>query len=129
MNVSELPEGRNLGPADEISEALYRLSRVTMLEGMECFRFFDIIEGADRSGRVFFQNQPDPSIPVVDLGERSFSALAVELFRHIPQARYSPEEHSDPDAIKGWDFKEAMIGGQPALVAWATWIITKRSHL
>jgi hypothetical protein len=125
MRYSDLPTSKCLGTATNEQELVKLLIEITE-NSNKPFLYFDIIEGSDRSGRMFFQEKPPPSSSAVEM-PRPFitNDLAKELFKSdfMKVVRYAPSDRPDKsNGKKGWEIHSAQLEGKLVVIVWAAWI-------
>lgn len=125
MKKSDLPTAELVGGASDV-RGLINLLRQASTFHIVPFTHFDVITGAEESGRILIQSQPLPSFasPVpfhrpMDLGELAESFFK-ELF--LREVRYNPAKPNSPGLKKGWRVSVVREGGASFPVLWATWM-------
>lgn len=117
MDISKVPKTEVLGRTASAAQAAMWLAQVLLPGG--AFTHFEPVYGADRSGRVLYQQRTPNSARF----PHPFSEveIMVEFERLKHEMRYRPREVSDQR--RGWSVETAMIDGKPAAIVWCDWVM------
>lgn len=125
MKKSDLPTAELVGGASDV-KSLVRLLRQASSFPLVPFTHFDVITGAEESGRILIQSQPFPSFasptPLyrpMGLGEVADSFFKEPFLREV---RYDPAKPNSPGLKKGWRVCVVREGGISFPVLWAAWM-------
>lgn len=120
MHVSELPTGKLVGRTFQpvmLAKFLKDASRHAHIP----FTHYDIISGAERSGRVLFQSGAKPSATAITL-PLPFGAedIASKFFNQslLRESRFDPKE-APPGKTKCWEVLSTE--DKQCVVVWTAW--------
>jgi len=115
MRVEQIPDTEVLGVTAAPAKAAMLLNQLLAPGG--AFTHMEIIYGAERSGRVFYQQ---PRMNAIPLQEPLDGVTAIlELQKIGPDTRYHPVE--SPGHRKGWSIEKGVVRGAPAVIVWCEW--------
>lgn len=115
MRVEQIPDTEVLGVTASPAKAAMLLNQ--LLAPGAAFTHVEMIYGAERSGRLLYQQSRMNAIPLRDPLDGITAML--EFQKLGPEARYHPSE--SPGRRKGWSIEKAMIGGVMAVIVWCEW--------
>ncbi len=108
------------GERDRIADA------VRLILGKNHVRYYDVIEGAPSSGRLFL------TVPYHEAAklpcEFDYSEVAAQLLLYARDESDTGNEgarYPAPLAAwqqKGWEIRKMLVDGQPAVLAFAAWV-------
>jgi hypothetical protein len=117
MEHADLPHSTPIGASDDPRHIAQLLRIVLGKEG--AFQYSAVVEKSASSGRVISVAKNTGVTPLP--GPMSAAQMAQHIGLLTADARYNPS--CMDRAKKGWTVQKAEIGGKPAAIIWATWIL------
>ncbi len=115
MRIEEVPPGVVLGVTASPAKAAMLLNQ--LLAPGAAFTHIETIEGAERSGRLLYQQ---PRMNAIALQDPLDGVMAMLEFQKLAsEARYNPTEC--PGFRKGWSIEKGVVRGAPAVIVWCEW--------
>lgn len=118
MHLDHIPPSVFIGATADESRLAFLLQKAA---GSEPFRFFDVIRGDSRSGRVLFQKWAGGELVVLPQPFTTQQA-AEDLIEVAHNARYDPPEPPTPQSQKGWEVGTGSYNLETAVVIRAAWV-------